>query len=105
VILLKSLKNNFEASLENQQIMLSKPELCNICLFEEYINALFFGKPAKEWGLARTAIQQTPHQIPWDEMCRKDYLKFLMKIDKTDNLGERINFLVSIAKSLKRVEW
>lgn len=41
--------------------MLSKLELCNICHFEEYVNALFFGKPTKEWGLARTVIQQTPH--------------------------------------------
>ena len=86
---------------EDANYILSKLELCNICLFEEYVSVFKKYFYLLDPTATTTWLDQFFHKLPnpWDELAIKGYPDFLQKIGKTDNLGFRINYVLRLIAS------
>lgn len=83
---------------EDAEYILSKIELCNICQFEEYSQLYkkyyFKIKPESSLHWLNQFFHKLPN--PWDELAIKGYPDFITRINKHDNLGFRINFVLRL---------
>ena len=81
---------------EDACYILSKLELCNICQFEEFVEIYkkyyFKLKHPENIHWLDQFFRKLPN--PWDEMSLKTYPGWLKIINKEDDLGFRINWVL-----------